>query len=123
MLKSCFLKQRPRIIKYRDYAKFGSNKFRDELVKELSFKSSHVNHFEKFIYITQNVLNKIALKDVSRLRNNESPLITKNLHKFVLARPRLLGKYRIAKTNVVLPTKKKKFVCKIIKKDKKRFLQ
>ena len=45
-LKSYFLKQGPGIIKYRDYAKFSNNKFRAELVKVLSFKSSHVNQFK-----------------------------------------------------------------------------
>ena len=45
-------KQRPRIMKYRDYAKFHNNKFRAELVQELSFKSSPVNQFKEFIDIT-----------------------------------------------------------------------
>lgn len=38
VLKSYFLKQKLRIIKYRDYAKFHSNTFRAELVKEFSLR-------------------------------------------------------------------------------------
>ena len=39
-------------MKYRDYVKFHNNKFRAELVQELSFKSSPVNQFKEFIDIT-----------------------------------------------------------------------
>ena len=49
-----FLKQ-PRIIKYKDDVKFDNNRFKAELVEELS-KSSPVHQFEEAIDITQNVL-------------------------------------------------------------------
>ena len=64
------------IIKYWDCVKFGNDKVTAELVKELSFKRILQNQFEKFIDITQNVLNKLALIKQEHLRNNESAFMT-----------------------------------------------
>ena len=60
-VKILFSEQRSRIIKHGVYAKFDNNKFGAALVKELSFKSRHVNQFVEFIDITQNVLKKMLL--------------------------------------------------------------
>lgn len=57
-VKILFSEQRSRIIKHGVYAKFDNNKFGAALVKELSFKSRHVNQFIEF---TQNVLKKMLL--------------------------------------------------------------
>ena len=60
VLKMFYSKQKPRIIKYRDYKNFNKNTFRMDLLKELSLSNLQEGDFDKFKFIVSN-LNLIIL--------------------------------------------------------------
>ena len=69
VVKSYFLKQRPRIINNTDYAKLDNNMFRILT----SFKSIPVEQFKELIDVTENILNKHDSR-------NKNTLETTKLH-------------------------------------------
>ena len=56
VLKMFFVKQKPRIIKYRDYKKFNSITFKMDLLKELSLNELQKGDFNKFKFLVNKLL-------------------------------------------------------------------
>ena len=51
-----FVKQKPRIIKYRDYKKFNSISFKMNLLKDLSLNELQKGDFNKFKFLVNKLL-------------------------------------------------------------------
>ena len=65
VLKMFYAKQKPRIIKYRDYKNFNNITFRMDLLKELSLSKLKKGDFDKSTFIVNNLLESHApMKDI-----------------------------------------------------------
>ena len=62
VLETYFQKAKPRIIIYRDYKRFASNEFRDELIRELSSNNMQSDDFARFTNISKMILQKRHLE-------------------------------------------------------------
>ena len=56
VLKMFYAKQKPKIIKYRDYKDFNNITFRLDLLKELSLSKLRKGDFDKFKFLVNNLL-------------------------------------------------------------------
>ena len=60
VLKMFYAKQKPRIIKYRDYKNFNKTTFRMDLLKELSLSNLQYGDFDRFKFIVNKLLESHA---------------------------------------------------------------
>ena len=60
ILKMFYAKQKPRIIKYRDYKNFNKTTFRMDLLKELSLSNLQYGDFDRFKFIVNKLLESHA---------------------------------------------------------------
>ena len=80
VLKTFYMKQEPKIIKYRDFSKFSNQAFRDELYGELYWNNTLRDiSFENFQNISTNILERHAPIKEKYIRNNHSDFITKDI--------------------------------------------
>lgn len=121
VLKSYFRKQEPKIVMYRDYKNFSNDRFRDELVKELSNKNILAEQFEMFKGIILKVLDKHAPLKKKYIRSNQAAFMNKDLNKAIMNRTRLLNRFRKVKSelNRRAYTKQRNYCVKLLRKRKK----
>ena len=94
-LKTTFVKQPPKVLKYRDYTKFSENDFLNDVLKCLdSSQSGDYSAFEIAIEKTLDVHAPIKSKYI---RANEKPYMHKSLRKAIMMRSRLKNKANITK--------------------------
>ena len=86
VLKTYFLKAKPRIIKYRDYKHFDNNEFRDELIRELSSNNKQSDDLDRFANISKMILEKKAALKERYLKYNQDKFINKILQKAIMNR-------------------------------------
>ena len=98
VLKTEYVKADPVQINYRDYKRYNSIDFRDELRNKLMENTSIHNDYSSFQNILSNVLNKHAPVKKKYLRANDSPFMTKNLRKMIMNRSRYKNAYTKNKT-------------------------
>ena len=60
VLKGYFQKQKPKIIKYRNYKKFDSNLFRNDLLNELLSQNVQTKHLDSFKSTAQYIFDRHA---------------------------------------------------------------
>ena len=82
--KCFFVKQKPRIIKYRDYKKFNSITFKMDLLKELSLNELQKGDFNKFMFL----VNKLLEFNLTWMKN------VGNVCKAIVVRTHLLNRFR-----------------------------
>ena len=78
-----------KIITYRDYKKVDNAKFRDD-VNNLIFYQFDVSNFKETIF---NIFNKHAPIKQKYIRTNETPFMTKELHREIMKRSRLRNNF------------------------------
>ena len=120
VLKTTFIKCKPKKIFYRDSKKFDNQKFRNELNLTLSGGISGHNDFEdKFL----DVLNTNAPMKTKILRANHEDYATKNLRKAIMKRSELETKFYHTKdpADQAAYKKQKSFVSRLYKKERKRY--
>ena len=93
-LKMFYAKQKPRIIKYRDYKNFNNIFFRMDLLKELSLSKLQKGDFDKFKFIVNNLLESHASVKEKYIRRNQAPFMSKIVRKAILVRTQLLNEFR-----------------------------
>ena len=77
-LKMHFRKLPPKVIHYRDFKKFGNERFMDSLHYALGEEQiDYSKNPDKFFEISQNVLNKHAPRKKKYSRGNNKPFMTK----------------------------------------------
>ena len=74
-----YVKQKPRIIKYRDYKNFHNITFRTGLLKELSLSKPKKRDFDKFKFIVNNLLEYHAPMKEKYVRRNQAPFMKKSV--------------------------------------------
>ena len=87
--KTVFQKRELKLIKYRDYKNFDNNKFRSEILKR-NFNYTDLRTFKETVF---NIFNKYATIKRKYVRANEAPFTTKELHKAIMKRSRLINKF------------------------------
>ena len=124
VLKTFFMKQEPKIIKYRDFSKFNNQAFRDELYGELYLNNTLKNiSFDNFQNISANIFERHAPIKEKYIRNNQSHFITKDIRKAIMTRTRLKNKFRKEDTeeNKKAYNKQRNYCLKLVRKTKKDF--
>ena len=117
VMKTTFVKQKPRLILYRDYSKYSKDNCLLEL--ERNMKKKEINEYETFENIFLNVLNKHAPFKKKIIRGNQKPYVTKRLRKAIMKRSFLENNfYKNSSTYIIreLIENKKTFVTDFIKK-------
>ena len=87
-------KQKPGIIKYRDYKKFNSITFRMDLLKKLSLSKLHNGDFDKIKFTVNNFLEFQAPMKETFIRSNQVPFVSKSVRKAIIVRTQLLNKFK-----------------------------
>ena len=123
VLKTFHVKHKPKIIHYRNFNHSDNASFRADLLQELPLENVLPGEFEKVKYISSKVLNIYAPIKEKHVRCNQSPFMSKQLGKAIMARTRLLNKYRkddIA-GNLFAYKRQRNFCVKLLRKSKNNF--
>ena len=122
VLKTFYIKHKPKIIQYRGFNHFHNASLWADL-QELSLKNVLSGEFEKFKYISLKVLNIHAPIKEKHVRCNQSSFMSKQLRKAIMTRTNLLNKYRKDNSGENLFTYKRlrNFCVKLLRKSKKDF--
>ena len=120
VLKTKFVKNKPKEITYWDYKKFDENSFREEL-KDTLFKgcANYKEFGDKFLKVKHAPLKR------KLIRANHAPYITKNLRKSMMRRSQLETKYYKTRMTDDLKAYRKQnnFVRRLYIKEMKKFYQ
>ena len=92
VLKIFVTKQRPILVKYRDYRKFNSQTFRHDLQYELSTIAENIC-YDRFENTFKENLDKHAPIKTKIMRANNAPFMNKKLSKAIMNRSRLKNKF------------------------------
>ena len=124
VLKMFYAKQKPRIIKCRDYKNFSSITFRMDFLKELSLSKLKKGDFDKFMVIVNNLLESYAPMKEKYIRRNQVPFMNRNVRKAIMVRTQLLNKFRKENSFInELAYKRQRNICtKLTKKTKGTFI-
>lgn len=87
-MRSCFPKQYPTLVKYRNYKNYIRENFRNELLYNLLALNDDAK-FVDFEATFMSILNKHAPMKEKLVRANNSPFMNKMLTKAIMTRPRL----------------------------------
>ena len=125
VLKQYFPKQKPTIIKYRDYKKFDHSHFRAELTKKLADIQYDPGNYERFESTFITLLNEHAPIKEKYVRANNAPFMNKILSKAVMTRSRLRNRYlkNPNVTNHNAYRKHRNFCVRLFKKEKKSYYE
>ena len=123
VLKTFYVKHKPKIIQYRDFNHFDNTSVRADLLQELSLKNVLLGEFEKFKYISLKVLNIHAPIKEKHVRCNQSPFMSKQLRKAIMTRTHVLNKYRKYNSaeNLFAYKRQRNLCVKLLRKYKKDF--
>ena len=121
VLKAYFQKQKPKVIKYKNFKKFNYNLFRNDLLKELLSKNVQTKHLNSFKATAQNIFDKHAPLKEKHVRCNQATFVYQNLRKVIMTRSRLLNKSRQDRTvSSQVANKKEQNICvKLLRNIKK----
>ena len=121
-MKSCFPKQFPTLIKYRNYKNFIRENFRNELQYKLLALNDDAK-FEDFETIFMSILNKHAPMKEKLIRANNSPFMNKPLSKAIMTRSRLKNKFlkKTTKENKINYNKQRNYCVNLLRKVKKNY--
>ena len=72
-----YAKQKPRIIKYRDYKNFNNITLRIDLLKESSLSKLQKGDFDKFKFTVNNLPESHAPVKEKYIRRNQAPFMKK----------------------------------------------
>ena len=123
VLKMFYAKQKPEIIKYRDYKNFNKTTFRMDLLKELSLSNLQNGDFDRFKFIVNNLLESHAPMKEKYIRRNQAPFMNKSVRKAIMVRTKLLNKFRKENSfiNELEYKRQRNFCTTLIKKTKRNF--
>ena len=123
VMKTTFMKVKPREITYRSYKHFDRVIFKDDLKNELRFHTDNINKYLSFENAFLKVLDIHAPIKKKIVRANDAPYMTKALRKAIATRSRLENKFHRKRTEESkLAFKKHKNYCsRLYKKERQKF--
>ena len=118
VMKTTFVKQKPKIILYRDYSKYVQDNCFIELRENM--QNTEVREYETFENIFLKGLNKHAPYKKKLIRANHKPYVTKQLRKAIMKRSFLENKYykNMSAENRRAYRKQKNFCNRLYKKER-----
>ena len=93
VLKGGYRKKGPKIINYRNYAKFCEEDFRKDLYNQILSELHDNEDYGAFDIVVTDTLNRHAPLKTKYLRANDGPYMTKALRKEMMHRKRLRNKH------------------------------
>ena len=121
VLKSSFLKLKPKTVYYRCYKTFNCNDFRKELIVALT----SVSNYGEFQTIYLKILDKHAPMKMKSVRANQAPYMTKALRKAIMTRSSLKNKLykNFTHENNRAFKKQRNFCSRLYKKERKKYYE
>ena len=118
-----YAKQKPIIIKYRDYKNFNNIAFMMDLLKELSLSKLQKGDFGKFKFLVNNLTEYHAPMKEKYIRRNQAYFMNKSVQKAIMIRTQLLNKFRKENSfiNELGYKRQRNFCTTLIKKIKRNF--
>ena len=112
VLRVFHVKDKPKIIQYRDFSHLHNVSFRAGLLQEFLLQNVQPGEFEKIKYISLKLFNIHAPVKEKHVRCNQYPFMNKEFRKASMTRTRLLNNYRkdsvgIIVSEISLPVKDK----------------
>ena len=122
VMRSCFPKHSPTLVKYRNYKNFMRENFRNELQYKLLALNDDAK-FEDFETIFMNILNKHAPMKEKLIRANNSPFMNKTMSKAIMTTSRLKNKFLKNPTeeNKINYNKQRNYCVNLLRKIKKNY--
>ena len=99
VLKAYFQKQKPTVIKYRNYKKVDKNLFRSDLLNELPSKNVQTKDLDSVKAIVLYIFDRHAPLKEKHVKFNQATFVNKNLRKAIMTRSILLSSFRQDRTN------------------------
>ena len=102
VMKVFYKKQRPRIVRYRNYRNFDNKLFINEVKNsiEQEYCQNQSLEFGSFKKKVDNILQKHAPLKKRYVRANQAPFIDKNINKHIMKRSCLCNKFRNTKSDI-----------------------
>ena len=99
--KMTFQKLKPRVINYRDYKHFNNERFRDDLLSEISnsYLEFDNNSFDEFFNMCRSTLDQHAPRKQKYARGNHMPFMNKTLSKEIVKRTKFHNKFLKERTD------------------------
>ena len=121
VLKSSFIKLKPKTLHYRCYKKFNCNDFRKELKAALASVSRYGEFQTKYL----SILNKHAPIKMKSVRANQAPYMTKTLSKAIMTRSSLKNKLykNFTRENNRAYKKQRNYCSRLYKKERKKYYE
>ena len=122
VIKIFYKKQKPNIIRYRNYKNFNNELFIND-VEELTSKYNEPLKFESFKNIADKILEKHAPMKKRFVRANQAPFVNKKISKEIMKRSRLRNKFLHSKSDIDRKAyNKQRNICvTLIRQEKKNF--
>ena len=122
VMKIFYKKQKPNIIRYRNYKNFNNELFVND-VEELTSKYNEPLKFESFNNIVDKILEKHAPMKKRFVRANQAPFVNKKISKKIMKRSRLRNKFLHSKSDIDRKAYNKQCnICvTLIRQEKKNF--
>ena len=119
VFKTSFKKQKPKIVKYRDYKRFDNEKFRESLIT--CFSTGKNISYDAFENLVLQTLGKMA--PIKHIRGNQSPFMNKDIHKAIMTRTRLGNRFLKEPTqmNRLAYKKQKNYCVSLMRQSKKQY--
>ena len=110
-MRMYFKKQVRRVIHYRDYKRFDTQSFHQDIFANLHEEDVNINQLEKFLNVFKKVFHIHAPIKKRYIKANQDPFMNKTLQKAVMTRSRLRNKFSKNKTqpNETLYKKQKNY--------------
>ena len=123
ILKMFYAKQKPRIMKYRDYKNFNNITLRMDLLKELPLSKPQKGDFDKYNFIVNSLLESHAPMKEKYIRRNQAPFMNKSVRTAIMVWTQRLNKFRKENSfiNELAYKRQRNFCTKLIKKTKRTF--
>ena len=99
--KMTFQKLKVRVMNYRDYKHFKNERFRDDLLSEISnsYLEFDNNSFDEFFNMCRSTLDQHALLKQKYARGNHMPFMNRTLSKEIMKRTTLRNKFLKERTD------------------------
>ena len=91
VFKTSFKKQNPAIVTYCDYKRFDNVKFRESLIT--CFSTGKNISYDAFENLVLQTLDKMPPIKQKYIRDNQSPLMNKDIHNAIMTRTRLRNRF------------------------------
>ena len=124
-MKAKFIKQKPKILNYRNYKFFNNDTFQKDLLHQIHLKVAENIGCKQFEDLFLASLDKYASQKKRLVRANNSPSMTDELYKAIMVRSKLRNKFLKLKTmeSSIKYKKQKKFCVSLLRKTMKKFYE